>query len=138
MKVTITIKKEIEVKTLKVYAYARYWEDASVNGIEDTEGELIPCRNGDNWCPIIDIDKGVITNWTQGVTADIHYKCADCCAWELYDADDNFIVGETDGYVPGTLSPAGNGYGDYIKMNVGADGKIEGWAFEIDDFLGEE
>jgi len=30
---------------LKVKCGARYWEDATVNGVEDTEGLLIPLRD---------------------------------------------------------------------------------------------
>lgn len=29
---------------LKVEAGVRYWEDATVNGIEDVDGALIPCK----------------------------------------------------------------------------------------------
>lgn len=64
MKVEIKTTKE----TLLVDAGVRYWEDASVNGIEDEKG-LIPCRDGERWKPIIDIESGVITNWTKGVVA---------------------------------------------------------------------
>ena len=138
MKATVKIEKEVDVKTLKVNAKVRYWEDTSVNGIEDSDGNLIPCRNGDNWSPIIDVDSGIITNWRKGTSADIHYKVCDCCAWELYDDDDNFVVGENDGYVPKTLSPADSGYGDYIIMKVDVDGVIQDWSFNIDDFLLED
>lgn len=48
MKITIKVEKEVEIKTLEVRAGVRYWEDATVNGNEDSEGELIPCREGDN------------------------------------------------------------------------------------------
>jgi len=138
MKVTIKIEKEVDVKTLKVNAKVRYWEDTSVNGIEDSDGNLIPCRNGDNWSPIIDVDSGIITNWRKGTSADIHYKVCDCCAWELLDEKGNFVVGENDGYVPETLSPADSGYGDYIIMKVDVDGIIQDWSFNIDDFLLED
>src|SRR5690606_24706473 len=138
MKVTIKIEKEVDVKTLKVNAKVRYWEDTSVNGIEDSDGNLIPCRNGDNWSPIIDVDRGIITNWRKGTSADIHYKVCDCCAWELLDDKGNVVVGEKDGYVPETRSPADSGYGDYIIMKVDVDGIIEDWSFNIDDFLLED
>ncbi len=42
-----------------------------------------------------------------------------------------------DGYVPETMCPVGNGYGDYIIMNVFEDGTIENWNFNIDDFTEE-
>ena len=77
MKATVKIEKEVELKTLVVKAGVRYYEDATVNGVEDTEGDLIPCKQGELWCPIIDIDSGVITNWKQGVKAEVHYKVCD-------------------------------------------------------------
>lgn len=138
MKTKIKIEEEVELKTLIVHAGVRYWEDSEVNGEEDTDGDLIPCRVGDMWKPIIDIDKGIITNWKQGTTAKIHYKVCDCCGWELLDESGNIILSAEDGYVPTTLSPAENGYGDYIIMTVSDNGKIEDWCFDIDEFKNEE
>ena len=68
MKIELTVKKEFEVKTLLVEAGVRYWEDATVNGVEDENGDLIPCRfNGsDLWKPIIDIETGIITKRFEG------------------------------------------------------------------------
>lgn len=138
MKATLKTEKEVELKTLIVHAGVRYWEDSEVNGQEDTEGDLIPCRVGDSWKPIIDIDSGVITNWKQGTTAKLHYKVCDCCGWELLDADGKIILSSEDGYVPKTLCPADDGYGDYIIMDIDENGKIEGWNFDIEDFKNDE
>lgn len=138
MKTTVKIEKEAELKTLNVHAGVRYWEDATVNGEEDTEGNLIPCRTADMWFPIIDIDNGIITNWEKGKTAKIHYKVCDQCGWELLDKDGAIILFAEDGYVPSTLSPAENGYGDYIIMNVDENGKIDRWSFDIEDFKQDE
>lgn len=134
MKTTIKVEKEVELKTLIVHAGVRYWEDAEVNGKEDENGDLIPCRVGDVWRPIIHIDSGVITNWKQGATSKIHYKVCDCCGWDLLDENGNILLSAEDGYVPSTLCPAENGYGDYIIMSVDEHGKIEGWEFDIEDF----
>ena len=43
------VEKTFNVKTIEVNAGVRYWEDAIVNGVEDSEGDLIPCREGDLW-----------------------------------------------------------------------------------------
>jgi len=135
MKTKIKVQKEVELKTLIVHAEPRYWEDASVNGKNDTEnGCNMPCKVGDSWKPIIDIDKGIITNWKQGTTASIHYKVCDCCGWDLLDEIGNIILQAEDGYVPSTLCPSENGYGDYIIMNIDASGCIQDWEFNIDDF----
>lgn len=138
MKAKIKIEKEVELKTLQVDAGVRYWEDSSVNGTEDTEdGDLIPCKDNDRWKPVIDIDSGKILNWEQGKKARIHYKICDDGIYTVLDVDGNIVV-QIDGYVPNTMCPAENGYGDYIIMNVDEDGKIENWRFDIDDFITED
>lgn len=136
MKVRLKIEKEYEIKTLKVKAGVRYWEDATINGIEDTEnGDNIPCKVGDMWCPEINIETGKILNWIPGIKANIHYKVCDSLGYEIIDDNDEILLSADDGYVPSTLSPAGNGYGDYIKMKIDEFGNIKGWEFNIDNFL---
>ena len=132
MKVKINKKVEIEVAYLKVRAGVRYWEDATVNGIEDSDGYLIPCREGDNWCPIIEVETGKIINWKQGVTADIHYKVCDDGDYYLLNKDQNLEL-EKDGYVLDCLSIDDNGYGDYIILKVDENGFINNWKFNQND-----
>ena len=57
MKTKIKVEKEVELKTLIVHAEVRYWEDSEVNGKDDEQGDLIPCRVGDSWKPIIEIGR---------------------------------------------------------------------------------
>ncbi len=132
MKVELVKKMTYEVKYLLVKAGARYWEDSDVNGVEDTEGTLIPFRKGDYWCPKIDMDEGRIVDWPEGMTADIHYKVCDDGKYTLTDAEGNVIAIDK-GYVPDFLSPAGDpGYGDYIIMQVDGTGMILEWRKKID------
>lgn len=141
MKTTITVEKEVELKSLQVIAHVRYWSDATVNGVkgddEDNEdNDLgIPFREGETWCPSIDIDSGRIEHWPQGTTASVHYKVVDSCGWALIAADGSTVKEVQDGYVPNTLSPAGRGYGDYIKMVIDENGMITNWRFDPNDFL---
>lgn len=139
MKVTVKIEKEVEVTTLLVDAGVRYWEDASVNGVEDTEGNSIPCRDGDRWKPIIDIESGIITNWTKGVTAEVHYKVCDDGIYHLLDSEGNTILTK-DGYVPDILDIERDSYGDYIIMNIDENGLIANWKNNpnIEDFYNED
>jgi len=124
MKVSLKIKEDIEIKTLHVSAEVRYWEDATVNGIVDSEGTLIPFRNGDNWEPIILIDYGKIIDWPEGMVAQIHYKVCDAGEYTVKDYEGKEVF-KTDGYVPDILSAAENGYGDYIILQVEPDGRID-------------
>ena len=126
MKAKITIQKEVDIHLMQVNAKVRYWEDASVDGKEDTDGDLMPCRNGDNWSPQIEVDTGIIKNWTQGKEANVHYKVCDCCSWELQDTEGNVLKSDDD-YVPDVLSPGGKGYGDSIIMKITDQGQIVSW-----------
>jgi len=133
MKVTVT--KEVEVKTLLVKAGVRYWEDSERNGEPDIEeGETVPCKVGELWMPEIEIATGKILNWRQGTTAEIHYKVVDRCGWELKDENGDTVLSADDGYVPKTLSPKENGYGDYIIMDVDENGIIADWKFYPNNF----
>ena len=139
MKVKIKVEKEVEIKTLIVDAGARYWEDSTVDGVEDTDGDLIPCRDGDRWKPIIDIESGVITNWKQGVKADVHYKVCDDGIYHLADESGEIVV-TRDGYVPNILDLDKESFGDYIIMHIDENGKIDNWNNNpsISDFFYEE
>lgn len=106
------------------HAGVRYWEDATVDGVEDSDGELIPGRDGDTWVAMIDLATGVIVGWPEGTTADIHYKVCDDGEYWLLDADGKKIA-YREGYVPGDfLCHGDNGYGDYIILKIGPDGQI--------------
>jgi len=133
MKIAIKVKKEFEVKYLKAKCGVRYWEDATVNGEEDKDGVLIPCRDGDYWCPIIDIETGLITNWLKGHEASIHYKVCDDGEYSLLDSNMGEIITIND-YVPEMLCPKRDGYGDYVIMDVDRDGKIIDWKVDLTEF----
>lgn len=137
MKIKIKVEQEFDAKYLRVNAGVRYWKDATVCGEEDDEGDKIPCRNEDRWCPIIDIESGTIVNWEIGKSAHIHYKCCDAFECKLADVNNNTIA-KYDGYVPDFMAPDGDGYGDYIIMNVDEMGHIWGWKFDDKIFTDEE
>lgn len=131
--ITITQKVEKTVKYLQAECGVRYWEDATVNGEEDTEGKLIPCRKGEAWCPLIDLATGIIQDWPQGTNAKVHYKVCDEGAYKLLDAEKNVVV-SIDGYVPEIMAPDGDSYGDYITMTIRENGQIEDWEIVFEEF----
>jgi len=138
MEISVIRTEKVQVKSLKVEAGVRYWEDAEVNGVTDETGEAIPCRVGDAWCPVIDLETGTIAGWPENTIARIHYKVCDAGRYALLGNDGQEAVAK-DGYVPGILSPGGSGYGDYIIMNVGPTGVIENWdSSGIEEFEGSE
>lgn len=137
LKITITEKRDVEVAFLKAECDVRYWEDATVNGVEDEDGSRIPCRQGDCWMPTIDLKTGQIQGWPEGTEASLHYKVCDAGRYSLLDAEGKEVAA-IDGYVPKIMCPGGRGFGDYVIMKIDASGHIADWhptldAFEDDD-----
>ena len=126
----------ITVKYLRAECGVRYWEDATVDGVTDEDGALIPCRIAETWCPKIDLDTGIIDGWPEGRVASVHYKVCDDGRYSLLDADGRDVL-TIDGYVPRIMCPAENGYGDYVIMEIGPDGKISGWKIDLSEFQEE-
>lgn len=126
LKIKAQITKEFDVVAIRVMAEVRYWEDATVNGVEGADGTLIPLRLESCWEPVIELDSGRVRDWPEGTTADVHYKVCDAGEYELLDSRGE-MVAEKHGYVPDMLSVGDSGYGDYIIMKIGPGGLIEGW-----------
>jgi hypothetical protein len=139
MKIKLKTIKEVEVKYLVADVGVRYWEDAIVNGEEDTDGTWIPCRFNDRWKIVIDVENGVIKNWKRGFNADVHYKVCDDGIYHLVDENDNTIL-KKEGYVPKILDLYRDSYGDYIIMTIDSDGMIRDWNQDanLDDFQQSE
>jgi hypothetical protein len=114
-------------KYIEVDAGVRYWDDATINGETDVDGK-IPLRNGDGWCPIIELETGLILNWPQDIEAKVHYKVCDAGLYWLLDENKNRIATWNGHYVPNDiLCRKGNGYGDYIILDIDKNGKISNW-----------
>ena len=110
---------------IEVDAGVRYWEDATVDGVEDTDGKLIPGRQRDDWKVRINLTTGIIEGW-PGVTADIHYKVCDAGLYWLTDSHGKRIAKWRGQYVPDEfLCHGDHGYGDYIIMKVSNSGQID-------------
>lgn len=138
----ITINRPTKVNAiyLKAECCVRYWDDAEVNGRqEDEDSPTIPFSSPRNevWSPIIEIDTGTIVDWPQGTTASVHYKVCDAGRYTLLDANKEELL-TIDGYVPRIMSPKENGYGDYVIMDIGADGKIADWKIDLSAFEGDD
>lgn len=139
MKVTIKVEKEVEVKTLHVEAGVRYWEDAVINNEPDTEnGDNIPCKKGELWKPVIELETGKILNWEQGKSADVHYKVCDAGSYFLKDELGWTVLSIEQDYVPSLLCPKEKGYGDYIIMDIDENGFIQHWIADLEDFINED
>lgn len=123
---------------IEVQAGVRFWEDAEVNGVEDTNGDLIPLREGDYWCPVIRIRDGAVMGWPQGVRASIHYKVCDEGQYWLLDCNRRRVSKYKGYYVPAVLSPSADPDGDYIVMEIDDNGMISEWDPDALDVSGWE
>lgn len=131
-------------KLLKVNAGVLYYEDGTVNGIDDISYDeqkqgvkpRIPCVQATEaidkadswlWCIDIDAEDGIILNWEKGIEADVHYKVCDQCEIDYFVGGVKVCDNDGNYYCPRFLCPEENGYGDYIIMHISADGQIENW-----------
>jgi len=120
------------ISRIIVRADVRYWEDAEINGVEDTKGDKVPMRSGDAWCPEINLLTGSVIGWPAGTTASIHYKVCDGGEyWLGNDIGEKLLKWRGD-YVPDSFLCHGDeGYGDYIIFNIAGDGRIAGWKLPV-------
>jgi len=118
----------VNAKYIEVSAQVRYWEDTTINGVDDEDGNLVPFKDGELWRPTIDLDNGMVKNWPEGMTGSIHYKVCDQGEYWLQDESGERIAKWKGYYVPDSfLCHGDHGFGDYIIFNVGNDGKIADW-----------
>ncbi len=92
------------------------------HGLTDSEGDLIPCRKGDYWEPIIDLDSGKIINWEVGKTAKVHYKVCDDIESKLLNTK-SFEFASLDYCIPSAICESC----DYIVLEINKDGFIQNW-----------
>ena len=165
MKITVKEEKKTnyDVKYLCASLDVRYWEDASINGVDDIsydeqqngEKPRMPLivenpqsRHRDDkwlWEIKIDLETGIIKGWPEGVTADIHYKVCDQGIYWLEDEDGNEIH-KIESYVPSIFDFYDDSYGDYVIMTIDGNGKVVEWddydkatlKTRMDEFLDDE
>ena len=116
MKVTMLVEKEFDVTHVALNVAVRYEEEDMPNDY--------PFRNGDMWCPVIDVNTGKIRNWPGGTeTLNLHMKVCDQGTYRVYAGDWEVFAIEND-YVPGFIPGS---YGDYIEMQITSNGLITNW-----------
>ena len=133
MKLEIMVPTEINAAFLEICADVRYWEDATVNGVACGDNQAMPLRKGGSWCPLIELNTGRIIGWPEGTTASVHFKICDSGEYWLQDLSGARIAKFSGDYVPAWACPGGDGYGDYIIMDIQADGTVSDWAVSADD-----
>jgi hypothetical protein len=124
MNVTINRPVNYEVKTIEVKVFIRNTELYS----------KLQCMNPYEgyWCPIIDVDEGIITNWDINESVYVFLKVCDEFECTIKDVNGE-IIGTYEGYVPDFMSIEDYGYGDYIDLVIESNGKIRGWNIKPTD-----
>lgn len=130
------IAQEVDVKYLAIDVQPRYWEDADVNGVEESDDDpKIPLKRASgDWELVIDLETGKISDWPEGITANVHYKVCDAGTYSLLDKDGLVVRRLEEVYVPKMLCPKEDGYGDYIIMDINVDGTIDGFEADLRPF----
>lgn len=139
MKVTLLKPQTFNIKYIIADFGVRYFEDSTINGVEDDDiNPKMPCvvdRFGDKrWIIKVDIDTGEVVGWPKDTVADIHYKICDDGHYSLLN-EQNDIIEEFDSYVPDVFAINDSGYGDYVIMTIDRDGFIENWQCTSEDII---
>lgn len=120
------VTKTFNLKYIRAQFNIRYFEDAELNGKEDTEGNM-PLMDGSIWDIHVDVDTGRILSWPSDCTAKVHYKVCDAGTYSLLDENYGILEIFEGIYVPSIFYPGAHGYGDYVILNINEEGKIENW-----------
>lgn len=137
MKVKLKVFKEFDIKYIEADFGVRYFEDATVNGVEDNEENIkMPCVVDDNgekrWKIKVDIDNGQIVNWNKGTVAQTYYKVCDDGNYNLLDTNGD-VIKEISSYVPDIFAIYDEGFGDYVYIKIDENGFIEDWQCTPED-----
>lgn len=117
MKALMMIKKEVDVKYLRMTVPVRYGE-------EDIPNDF-PLRQGDEWQALIGIDAAKILTWPEGQEGHLHMKVCDEGVYELLDAEMQTISKIDQNYVPNKIVPGS--CGDYVDLKIDTQGIITNW-----------
>ena len=123
----VNIEEEVDIKYIKADFGVLFFEDAEVNGRQDSnENPSMPFIEGRRWQINVDIDRGCILNWPKNVLAHINYKVRDNGKYEIYDSNKMLIL-KKEGYVPEIFGQDYMNFGDYVSITVNDEGLISNW-----------
>lgn len=122
MKFKVKRLVEIDIRYVSIDVAVRYGEENIPNDF--------PLRAGDVWKAIIDIDTGQIHDWPIGQSGELSMKVCDQGTYQLLDENMILIAAIEEDYVPHGVVPGR--YGDYIELNIDANGRITNWPKRVD------
>lgn len=83
-----------------------------------------------DWCPVIDVNEGKVLDWPENFVLSTHFKVCDQGVYVYSNQDESQQIVSCDCdeyYVPNWLDNDGDGYGDYLQIQINGDGTIENW-----------
>ena len=122
MKFKVSRLVEIDIRYVSISVAVRYGEENIPNDF--------PLRFGDVWNVFVEIDTGCIPGWPVGQAGKLSMKVCDRGTYELLDANMEQIAVLESNYVPHGVVPGR--YGDYIELNIDANGRITNWPKRVD------
>ena len=120
-----------ELAYIKCNVGPRYFEDAEVNGVMETEENPTMPMVVDNgkekrFIISIDVKEGRIVGWPAGVDAVTYYKICDDGTYTFMDVFGSTLK-EINSYVPDFLAIFDEGFGDYMYLDIDENGYIKDW-----------
>lgn len=140
MKVTIQVPKEIEVSHIIIDVPVEYGEEDIPNDfpLRVKRQQTHPRLTADRWVAAVNIDTGKIEGWPATAGArELYMKVNDAGIYTLC-VDEGARVSRKHEYVPHGVVPGE--YGDYIDLQIAADGTITNWPKkpDVSAFFGNE
>lgn len=121
-------KKVVNASAIKCVLPVRY-------GDEDIP-YTFPGRANDVLTITLDIDTKKVRDWPGDFGPyRVNMKVVDQGCYYLLDVDGVEIARSEHGYVPNKIVPGK--FGDYVILDIGADGSIRNWRFEPYDIFDE-
>jgi len=122
MKITITEKREVEIKAVRIEAPFRHIGDDEDSDVPND----FPLLKGKVWHATIDLDTHKIRDWPLGQMRSLYTKVCDAGSYYLLDENEKVVTSINQDYVPNNLIPGE--WGDYIEMIIEGDGTISNWS----------
>lgn len=120
MKLIKPVPTEIEVDAIRLCVHVNYPEDIAPD---------FPGLSGESLSMTLDLDTGRIRDWPAGRVESLHLKVCDRGCYYLLSGRE--VVAEREqSYVPSCVPGQ---YGDYLIMQIAADGTVTNWRPNVDD-----
>lgn len=117
-KQTVTEVRDVEVCAVRIEVPVRYEEEQVPNDFPGRQGDRLTMT----W-DMINSRRGKIRDWWDRGAFNVVLKVVDEGTYHILGPGDAILRTDTDCYVPHAYVPGS--YGDYVELNIQADGTFE-------------